>query len=393
MKQTKLLVALCLTGAALVGCQTTNNGGGDVESPKETALKAAMAAYVDGTVVPTYSALADATTALYSQCELMMAHFDAGTLTDADVRAAADEWEKARKYWELSEAFLFGPAANHNIDPHIDSWPLDKDGMDAMLGNATQMAQIEEQGADYVGDKLGYGLLGFHAVEYMLYASDNTDKNNVRLHAPNNYPRAAMVYLVAVAEDLRNQTVALEASWAGIDNISAEKQTILEEAEIDYNDFTKGYGSYMKVATGGVYATYQEAAEELMQGCIDIADEVGNTKIGRPANATSDEDRNYIESPYSLNSIEDFQDNIRSIRNAYCGSQAGYASVSAYIATIDPDLDNRCRAAIEEALQVIAVIPEPFAVSAKSGEAQNAVKVVGTDLVDILTEVNAALSR
>ena len=393
MKQTKLLLVLCLTGAALVGCQTTNNGGEDVESPKETALKAAMAAYVDGTVVPTYSALADATTALYSQCELMMAHFDAGTLTDADVRAAADEWEKARKYWELSEAFLFGPAANHNIDPHIDSWPLDKDGMDAMLGNAAQMAQIEEQGADYVGDKLGYGLLGFHAVEYMLYASDNADKSNVRLHAPNNYTRAEMVYLVAVAEDLRNQTVALEASWAGIDNISAEKQTILEEAEIDYNDFTKGYGSYMKVATGGVYATYQEAAEELMQGCIDIADEVGNTKIGRPANATSDEDRNYIESPYSLNSIEDFQDNIRSIRNAYCGSQAGDASVSAYIATIDPDLDNRCRAAIEEALQVIAVIPEPFAVSAKSGEAQNAVKVVGTDLVDILTEVNAALSR
>ena len=243
-----------------------------------------------------------------------------------------------------------------------------------------------------MGDKLGYGLLGFHAVEYMLYASDNADKSNVRLHACN-YTRAEMVYLVAVAEDLRNQTVALEASWAGINNISAEKQTILEEAEIDYNDFTKGYGSYMKVATGGVYATYQEAAEELMQGCIDIADEVGNTKIGRPANATSDEDRNYIESPYSLNSIEDFQDNIRSIRNAYCGSQAGDASVSAYIATIDKDLDDRCRAAIEEALQAIAQIPEPFAQSAKSGEAQNAVKVVGTDLVDILIEVNAALSR
>ncbi|MGN0235064.1 MAG: imelysin family protein, partial [Paludibacteraceae bacterium] len=279
MKKTKLFAAICLLGMSLAGCQTTPTGGQDTDSPKETALKAAMEAYVDNTVVPTYRSLADATIALYAQCETMLSHFDAGKLTEADLKAAANEWEHARKYWELSEAFLFGPAANHNIDPHIDSWPLDKDAMDELLGDTAKMAQIEAHGADYVGDKLGYGLLGFHAVEYMLYASDNDDKSNVRLH-PLNYTRAEMVYLLAVAEDLRNQTVALEASWAGVNNISEEKQTILEEAEIEYNDFTKGYGSYMKVATGGIYATYQEAAEELMQGCIDIADEVGNTKIG-----------------------------------------------------------------------------------------------------------------
>ena len=391
MKQVKLFFAVGLLGLALASCEGTK-GGEDVTSPKEDALKAAMTPYVDHTVVATYRSLADATVGLYEKCETMLEHYDAQSLTEADVRAAAAEWESARKYWELSEAFLFGPAANHNIDPHIDSWPLDKDGMDAMLGNAAQMAQIEEQGADYVGDKLGYGLLGFHAVEYMLYASDSTDKQNVRLH-PLTYTRAELVYLVAVAEDLRNQTITLEASWAGVNNVSAEKQTILEEAEIEYGDFGKGYGSYMKVATGGTYATYQEAAEELLQGCIDIADEVGNTKIGRPANASTDEDRNYIESPYSLNSIEDFQDNIRSIRNAYCGSQAGGKSVSDYIKAVDKDLDARCIQAIEDAIAAIAVIPEPFAQSAKSSEAQNAVKVVGSDLVDVLTEVYNTLSK
>lgn len=385
MKQAKLFFAVGLLGLALASCGGTQ-GNGDVDSPKEDALKAAMTPYVDHTVVATYRSLADATVGLYEKCVVMLEHYDAQSLAEADVRAAAAEWESARKYWELSEAFLFGPAANHNIDPHIDSWPLDKDGMDAMLGNAAQMAQIEEQGADYVGDKLGYGLLGFHAVEYMLYASDNTDKQNVRLH-PLTYTRAELVYLVAVAEDLRNQTITLEASWAGVSNVSAEKQAILEEAEIEYGDFSKGYGSYMKVATGGTYATYQEAAEELLQGCIDIADEVGNTKIGRPANASTDEDRNYIESPYSLNSIEDFQDNIRSIRNAYCGSRAGDASVSDYIKTVDPDFDARCIQAIEDAIAAIAVIPEPFAESAKSSEAQKAVKVVGTDLVEVLTDV------
>lgn len=385
---------LAVAATSLTSCNNTNNG--DLESPKETALKAAMTPYVNNTVIATYKNLSDATIQLYADCENIFSKYEAKTLTDADVKAAADSWTAARRYWELSEAFLFGPAANHNIDPHIDSWPLDKDGMDAMLGNAEQMKQIEEQGADYVGDKLGYGLLGFHAVEYMLYANDNADKSNVRTHDISTYTRAELVYLVAVAEDLRNQTVALEASWAGIDNVTEEKQAILEDAEIDYGvEFAKGYGSYMTVATGGTYSSYQEAAEELIQGCVDIADEVGNTKIGRPNNASSEEDRNYIESPYALNSIEDFQDNIRSIQNAYCGSNAGDASVSDYIKSVDANLDTECKKAIADAIDAIGQIAEPFALdaNAKGAAATNAVKVVGTDLVNVLNKVNAKLSE
>lgn len=384
----KIIYSLSLV-AAMVGLSACNGSGngGEVDSPKEEMLKKAMTPYVDNTVVATYCGMADAAISLYDQCEVIMQKYESGTLAETDIKTAAGYWEQARSYWELSEAFLYGPAANHNIDPHIDSWPLDKDGMDAMLGNAEQMAQIEEQGADYVGDKLGYGLLGFHAVEYMLYANDNTDRQNLRYHT-TDYKRAEVVYLVAIAEDLRNQAVALETAWAGIDNVSATKQAILEEAEIDYGvEFVKGYGSYMKVATGGTYANYQEAAEELIQGCIDIADEVGNVKIGRPATATTEEDRNYIESPYSLNSIVDFMENIVSIKNAYTGSKSGDASVSDYIKTVDADLDAECRAAIDAAYDAIKVIPEPFAVSAKTSEAANAVKVVGTDLVEVLQKV------
>ena len=137
----------------------------------------------------------------------------------------------------------------------------------------------------------------------------------------------------------------------------------------------------------------QEAAEEIIQGCIDIADEVGNTKIGRPHSGSSLEDKNYIESPYSLNSIEDFVDNIISIRNAYCGTNAGDASVSDYVKSVDKDLDTELRRAIDEAIAAISAIPEPFAKTAGGAEAERAVKVVGTDLVNVLEKVNDLIGR
>ena len=86
----------------------------------------------------------------------------------------------------------------------------------------------------------------------------------------------------------------------------------------------------------------------------------------------------------SLNSINDFVGNIISIQNAYEGSLAGDASVSDYIKSVNPDLDTQVKNQIQACIAAIQKIPEPFAKSASGAEADNAVTVVGTDLVDIL---------
>ncbi len=378
--------------ATLVGCKNDDNGSEDM-SAKEQALKRIVADYTAKNVIPIYDSLANATIDLYDACATMLEKYGSN-LTEADVKVAAGHWENARKYWERSESFLYGPVADYNIDPHIDSWPLDQTAMDALLGNAETMKQIEEKGADYISN-LGYGLLGFHAAEYMLYAHNNTNKNNVQLYPVSDYTRAQLVYLKAVAEDLRNQTVLLEACWEGINNVSANKKGILKEAELDgYTYLSVGYAWYMNNAgaPGSSFKTFQESAEEIIQGCIDIADEVGNTKIGTPCNAANDKDRNYIESPYSLNSIEDFQDNIRSICNSYAGVNGGSA-LSNYVQSINPDLDTKVKKAIEDALKAIAAIPEPFATNATGTESKNAVKVVGTDLADVLSEVMELITK
>ena len=385
MKISKLMIA-GIAALSLAACSDSDEpkSGEGTLTAKEQTLSDAVADYVDHTVLPTYSSMADAAVELMDLCRTMQTKHAAGTLTTSDIEAAGKAWKQSRKSWELSEAFLFGPAANHNIDPHIDSWPLDKAAMDDLLKDirAGKTWSLSNNG--------GYGLIGFHAVEYVLFEL-SADENTSLVHS-TDYTPEELEYLCAVAEDLCQQCVCLEACWAGTDNISARKQEILEEAELDYGE---EYGWEMKNSgkAGSRFKTFQEAAEEILQGCIDIADEVGNTKIGRPHIGSSEEDKNYIESPYSLNSIEDFADNIRSIENAYTGSLAGDASVSDYIKSVNADLDSRVRAAITAAIAAIELIPEPFAKHATGQLAGKAVEACGDDLVEVLEEAHALISR
>ena len=353
-----------------VSCSTSGTNF-SYEDKREAALKKAAIAFVDNTVIPTYHAMADAAVELAELCVQIEASATANAATDivasgegtlsaatSELLAqACEKWYEARKYWELSEAFLYGAAGDYFIDPHIDSWPLDAAELQALLDDDNRMDKMD---AEYAGSFLGYGLLGFHAVEYMIfdiYASTDNTKGEVR-NVP--YGRAEeLVFLTAVAGDLANQCVRLEASWSGMENVSSEKQQMLTDAELEPSF---DYGESMRNAGqgGSKYKSYLEAAQEIIQGCADIADEVANQKINRPNTGTNGEDLSYIESPYAKNSKQDFYDNIVSIRNAYEGSHEGDASVADYLATVDADVNQEVLDAIEASLSAIEAAPAPF---------------------------------
>lgn len=384
-----LIAAFCgAMSLGVISCSENSDDPIEETSKKELLLQKAIVPYVNNTIIPTYKGMADASIEMYDKCVVMQEAFNKRTLSLQMVKDAGNAWNTSRKYWELSEAFLYGAASDYNIDPHIDSWPLDKASMEAMLKNSQQMAQMSPE---YVGNNLGYGLLGFHSVEYMLFQLDASEDNS-EPRSIDKFTAQELIYLTSVAGDLRNQCIRLEAAWAGLENVSSQKQELLKEAELEPSH---NYGKSMLNAgqSGSLYKNYLEAAQTIIQGCIDIADEVGNQKIGRPANGSSEADKNYIESPYSLNSITDFTDNILSIRNSYIGSNNNDASISDYIKSVDKDLDNEVKSAIQSALDAIAVIPEPFAKNALSADADKAVEVVGTNLVATLEKVADALSR
>lgn len=402
-KKSSYSLALSVLLLGGVSCSESENDF-SWEEQRETELQAAATAFVEKTVIPTYSSLADAsleladlcaqieTSALANASTDIAASGSLSTATKTIVEQACAKWYEARKQWELSEAFLYGAAGDYNIDPHIDSWPLNATDLQALLDDPVRMGMMD---AEYAAG-LGYGLLGFHAIEYMLFdhqidASSTTGK--ARSGAFSR--KEELVYLTAVAGDLANQCVRLEASWKGFDNVSAEKQTMLTEAELEPSF---DYGESMKNAGkgGSKYKSYLEAAQEIIQGCSDIADEVGNQKIGRPneAAAGASEDLSYIESPYAKNSKVDFYDNIVSIKNAYLGSNVGDPSVSNYLADINPNADSAVRTAIDAALEAIDAAPAPFVNYAGShNELWKKATTACNDLKKALDEAQSAIGQ
>ena len=385
------MLGIALLAISLSSCEKSSNDS--VTTDKEAALQQVVAPYVNNTVIATYSAMADAGLTLLEQTQQILAKVEAQEDYSQLMAEAGTSWRLMRKHWEQSEAFLFGPASAHNIDPHIDSWPLDFNAMNGLLNDATRMARIEEAGGAYVGDILGDGLKGFHAAEYLLFESVETEGRTIgtgKTHA-DNLTHAEAVYLLGIIEDLVQQSILLEYCWRG--DVSAEKMQVLEDGEVDV--FEDNYGHQMMNAgkPGSIYVSYQEVAEEIIAGAVDIAGEVANLKLGNPYISNTPEQRDYIESPYSCTSTIDFADNIRSIQHAYCGAQEGDASISDYVREQDASLDKKVRQAIDDAIAAIDAI-EDFENNAQGDEKVKAAIDKVAELEEVLNkEVQALLSK
>jgi len=371
MKKLNFLI-LSVCAIAMIACNSKNTPV-DSQTTKETELQKVVRPYVENTVIATYSGMATEGITLLDQCEDILDAVENGKDYTDLMKSAGETWRRMRKYWEQSEAFLYGPAEKYDIDPHIDSWPLDYQEMNALLNDPYRMGKIEEEGGAYVGDKLGYALKGFHAAEYMLFDAGQP-------HA-TNLTHAEAVYLVGIVEDLTQCAIILEDCWAG--SVSAEKEELITD---DGESMSKGenWGNYFINVSYPQWKTYQAVAEQIVSGCSNIAGEVADLKLGNPYRGSDNGgDSEYLESPYSRTSTTDFIDNIISIRNSYCGAKAGDASVSDYVKSKDADLDAKVRTTIEEAIRLIGEIKD-FETTAQGNTAVKAAIDKVSDLADIL---------
>ena len=390
-----LYTALALTMSAHLSSCDSDDTPVVPDNTGNEALTEILTRYVDQTVVPTYSRLADASIKLESACENLYTKKVLGTATtDSEVKAVCDAWIEARKYWEHSEGFLLGPATVKGIDPHIDSWPLDKTSLDKLLANSQIMEDLD---ASYITTNYGSGgLCGFHALEYVVFDAGHA-KDIARITANE------AKYVYAVSGDLKLQCVYLEAAWKGYDNVSSGKKTILEEADAVPDGDTDEWGAHFKNAgeAGSRYRTQMEAVVDFLKadkGCFGIANEVGDTKISDPVGSQNVLD---VESWYSYNSKADFQDNIRGIQNVIMGGVSDLRdenkSVYAYLKAKNETLAAELKDAIEKCIGEdgttgLGTIIYPFRNNLEPEKNQVAIKSC-QDLRDKISEVATYLQE
>ena len=380
----KKLRSAALIAASVVLAFSSCGKDDIVEEKNKETKEAIVKQYLNQTVYPTYGNLAVETQKLVDRLDALKEN-----MIQSNLDQAALSFLEARKWWERSEAFLFGAASDFGIDPHIDSWPLDEDAFNRLMDSPEMIAQLaNDEDGTVAGDQLGNALLGFHGIEYILFR-DGQPRD------VNDLTDDQLTYVVAVARDLRNRCFQLEVSWN--EGAPAEHAALMEELELNttVNGGNNSYGANMLKAgqAGSTYATLTNALQAIADGCIDIADEVGTSKIGKPHTG---EDPNYVESPYSQKSKEDFYDNMLSIQNAYMGgiisNRDEDRSLHAYIASGNAELDTRVVNAINNALAKINAMKAPFVenyLDASAGVAMEACQ----KLSDVMAEVKEELSK
>ena len=342
-----------------LGKANTAIASAKLNETQEQYLREVLKTLVSNVIVPTYTALADNVEDL----EKTLNGLTVQTITQTQINKACDDFKAARLYWERSEAFLGGAASDFDIDPTIDSWPLNRTLLLNYFNNGMNDEMLDDA-----------SILGFHALEFILFR-DGQPRRVAELQATDTYKNFEKItgeqelkYAQEICKRLKERTFQLQVAWDGGKN--ASRLNVVKTAGLDYTtEAGLSYGDNLVNAgiTGSksTFPTLKDAIAQVLSddegSCFAIGNEVGTAKIANPFSAG---DVSYVESPYSYNSIADFRDNIRSIRNIWLGSTdktANKYSFHTFFASVNKQSINQTiEDAYVKSIEGISNMPAPF---------------------------------
>ena len=229
---------------------------------QETYLYEVLNNLVDNVIVPTYTSLADNTEDL----EKTLHGLTAASITQAQIDKACADFKAARLYWERSEAFLGGAAADFDIDPTIDSWPLNRSLLQTYLQSGrTDFSDEEIEDAT---------ILGFHALEFLLFRNGQPRKaaefqtNDTYTGFEQISGASELAYAQRICTLLKERTFQLQVAWEGEKN--ASRTAVVKAAGLEYQT-EKGlsFGDNLKQAGKSSKSTFASLADAIAQVLSD----------------------------------------------------------------------------------------------------------------------------
>ncbi len=273
------------------------------------------------------------------------------TTNASNLVASQQAWKNVRSAWELSEGFLFGPISIDNIDPRIDTWPIDFARLDSVLSSSAVFTTI------YM-DNLEESLKGFHPIEYLLFGNNGNK-------TASSFTSRELDYLSALSSNLNVLCNQAKNSW---------DPSLTGNYTNEFNN--AGNGS-------SIYTTQRAAYEQVLDAMIDICNEVANGKIAEPY---INQNPTLEESPFASNSIIDFTNNIRSVQNMYLGKYSiDGKGLEDLIKANNLSMDGVIKIRIANSISALGNVTVPFgqAISTQQTQVQNCIQSIN-DLKDYL---------
>jgi len=269
------------------------------------------------------------------------------TPNDVNLTAARNAWKNMRITWEQSEAWLFGPVEADNIDPRIDTWPVDFTQLDEILNGSDALNEA------YV-DGLDDALKGFHPIEYILWGVDGN-------RTAASLTEREKQYLQGLTQNLVKLSGSAKDAWTG------------------------GYNAQLATAGKGSaeFSTQQAAYVQLVDAMSGICEEVANSKMKEPFD---NQDPTKEESPFAKNSVTDFTNNIKGVMAMYQGKfTVDGKGIEDLVRESNLSLDGEIKSKYDAAISALGAFSKPFgeAIISEPTKVQNAMTKVN-ELEEVL---------
>lgn len=335
---------LCLI--FLSSCKDNTNVSPAID---ETLNEEVLESFSDNLAVTVYQDLQAKANLLYNDVQSL----SQDGATQDELEACQSAWRAARQAWEQSEAFLFGPVSTENIDPRIDTWPVNFTDLDAQLDSDHAFTE------SYINN-LEDALKGFHPIEYLIFGEGGNK-------TANQLTARDLEYLQGLTLNLTTLTTQLADQW-------------------NKDDLSSYYFQFIEAGKGSsTYGTQRAAFEEMVNAMVDICDEVANGKLTEPFVAS---DPSLEESPFSKNSFVDFTNNITGVQDVYLGKYlTDGMGLEDMVRKNNLQLDGEIKTSLNTAISTLNNFAEPFgaAIIDQRVQVQKAIDAVN-DLKTLLEE-------